>query len=138
MGFSVSAAAAILLMASLVALGMAMTAFGDYTGTVNRAHSSMVDVDLDKINTRIAIAEVNRTAGTIELVNEGTTVIDVRTVNVLLNGTDATGSIAAVSVDSFNDTSVWAPQQHLSVRMDAPLDDVPIKVVAGRGASAYG
>lgn len=123
MGFSVAAAAAILFAGGLVS-------FAVIVGSMETARESLRDAEAKEDtrvaqaqNTRIALVNgsANGTAVDLNVSNNGSVVIHVRSLDVLVNGTLYTGAVTLRAVDGSTATNLWAPGQVLRMIVQAPV-----------------
>ncbi|GAB7019364.1 flagellin [Halostagnicola bangensis] len=129
MGFSTSAAVAVMLIGFLLAAGVlfpAVFAAGSDTGS---AFSAQADQTRDQINTAIDISTFSEIDGepTVVASNDGTTTIDVMKVDVLVNGvyvhydhytTAVVTETAGGETESNGETDIWHPGSDLEIVLD--------------------
>src|SRR6476661_8309323 len=113
MGFSVAAAAAILFAGGLVCFSVVIQAVTHANDDLRDAHLAEDQRTQERLDSHITL--VNGTAnGTVidmNLTNDGSSVIHVGTLGVLVNGTLYTSNITTRTVDGSSATNLWAPGQ---------------------------
>lgn len=141
MGFSVAAAAAILFAGGLVSFAVIVESVETASQDIREAQAKQDLRVADALNTRIALLNGtnNGTAFDLNLSNNGSVVIHVRSLDVLINGTLYTGAVTMRAVDGSNATNLWAPGQvlRLSVQASVPSPAM-VKVVTETGYTFQG
>lgn len=139
MGFSTSAAAAIIFVGVFVSIGMIYPSTAGSVEEVNDALGDQEDRVLEQRNTDITIDDVryNTTSDTVtvNVTNTGTTTLDVNETDLLFDGTiqdtDRTNAVAGVT-----GRSLWAPGETLTVTVTTvPTAPTRVKFVTGPGVS---
>lgn len=141
MGFSVAAAAAILFAGGLVCFSVVVASVETASESVRQAREREDARTLDRAHSNIGLLNgtANGTALDLNLTNNGSVVIHVRTLEVLVNGTLLTANITLRAVDGQNATNLWAPGQtlHLVVRSSAGAP-ATVKLVTDTGFAFFG
>lgn len=121
MGFSTSAAAAVIFVGAIVSLGLLYPATAGSFQQVNDALGDREDRLLEQRNTEVAIdrTEYNATTESVTVVvdNTGTTALAVDETDVLLNGSIRTGNVT-LAVENVSGRSVWAPGETLRITVE--------------------
>jgi flagellar protein FlaF len=141
MGFSVSAATAIIFTGIVVMAGiMSATVFQVY-GDLKDAALAASDAEFDRQRTRIEVlnSTYNSTMVFINVTNSGETTLDARFVDVLIDGAILTEDLATRSV-SGTGSRVWGVHEvmYLEVSYTKAIDGSRVKVVTENGASGSG
>jgi len=140
MGFSTSAAAAVIFVGALVSLGILYPATAGSFEQVNDALGDREDRVVDQRNTAVNVesAEYNATTEnvTIEVANTGTTALAVNDTDTLLNGTIQTETVT-YAVENVTGRTVWAPGETLRITVEN-VSAAPgrVKVVTEYGVAA--
>lgn len=143
MGFSVSGATALLLVAFLIAFGAFYSAT---TGAVDQVQDAQVDQqdrNIEALNTEfeIDVAEYDDTEEelTIRANNTGATVIDTRELSLLVDGELTTFDEDDVELENPDGNEIWIEQQTLVLTIDdsdladTPEDGETVKLVTDTG-----
>ena len=141
MGFSVAAAAAILFAGALVSFAVIVESVQTATENVRGAQGKEDVRVAEALNTRIALlnGSANGTVVDLNLTNNGSVVIHVRSLEVLVNGTLYTGAITFRAVAGSTATNLWAPGQVLRLLVQAPVGGpASVKVVTETGYTFQG
>jgi flagellar protein FlaF len=141
LGFSVAAAAAILFAGGLVSLTVVMQANDSASKDLRDARELADKRTADQLNTRISLINgtANGTAVEFNLTNNGSVIIHLNTLEVLVNGTLLTGAVTLRTVDGASSTNLWAPGQTLHMRLTGALSGpATVKVVTDTGYSFTG
>lgn len=121
MGFSTSAAAAVIFVGALVSLGILYPATAGSFERVNDALADREDRVVDQRNTavRIDVARYNTTSEnvTVEVENTGTTSLAVNDTDTLLDGTLRTENVT-YQVENVTGRSLWAPGETLRITVE--------------------
>lgn len=139
MGFSTSAAAAVIFVGALVSLGLLYPATAGSFEQVNDALGDREDRLLEQRNTEVAIdrAEYNATTEDVTVVveNTGTTALAVNDTDVMLNGSIRTENVT-LAVENVTGRTVWAPGETLRITVEN-VSAAPgrVKVVTEYGVS---
>lgn len=141
MGFSVSGAAAILLLASFIVFSIGFTAAANGLQTVSDAQEANARQDVAQANTAIAIEDVTATpdgAGEIQVANTGTQELSVEAVTVFVAGEVVPPTAVTTTVNGVSDTDVWAPGDTLTLQLSAGTvsDGDRVVVVTEHGIAA--
>ena len=136
MGFSVAAAAAILFAGGLVCFSVVVESVQKATDDVReaRAREEARALDLAHSEMDLINGTANGTAVELNLTNNGSVTIHVRSLDVLLNGTLYTANITLREVDGKNATNLWAPGETLHLIIAAAVAaPVTVKIVTDTG-----
>src|SRR6267142_3611185 len=123
MGFSVAAAAAILFAGEILSFAVVLESIESASDAVRDARARDDDRRVALLNTRISFLNgtANAPAMEVNLTNNGSTVIHLNTIDVLVNGTLYTSAITLRAVDGATTTSLWAPGQTLHLVVATPV-----------------
>ena len=139
MGFSVSGATAIILLAGVLAFGMAFTAGTNSFDVVSDAQDDQSDRLLDQQNSAVDVTSVtfNDTAGELEVTveNDGSIELSVERTTLVVDGELQSASIVETRVEGETDTDVWLPGETLTFVVDADSDADRVKVTAETGVA---
>jgi len=140
MGFSVAAAAAILFAGAILSFAIVLESMESASDTVRDARTRDDERRLAQLNTHISL--INGTANGIaielNLTNNGSSVIHVNAIDVLVNGTLYTQSITLRAVDGVSGTGLWSPGQTLHLVVAAPVGaPAQVKIVTEVGFEFY-
>lgn len=141
MGFSVAAAAAILFAGALVCFSIVVGSVQTASDQVREARGHDDARTADRLNSRITLTNgtSNGTAVDLNLTNNGSVVIHVRALEVLLNGTLYSGNITLRTVDGSSATNLWSPGQTLHLVVSAAVAaPAAVKLVTDTGYEFYG
>ena len=136
MGFSLSAAFAIIGMSIFVAIEIFSTQFSPVIYDFENSNSELIERYLEKIETNINITEVNATSNltnydfNITIENTGSTVLKTNEINVLING----------NVESFqcNDNYIIpCVETYLILKNLNYSGIVRVKIITGNGIEEY-
>jgi len=137
MGFSLSAAAAVLFVAGFFSLSMLLGAYIDMQSSIAEAgHDAIYLIEKER-RERIEILLINE-SGEIRLINSGAEVMKVDSVVVFVNGSAANDLIENIEVAGKTESKLWAPGEVLIIRMRIGLNESKVFVVAGLFGRAYG
>jgi len=129
MGFSTSAAAAVIFVGVLVSLSIFYPAAAGSFEQVSDAMESREDRALKERNSDLRIANATYDDTTdrlrVNVTNTGTVSIDVDETDLLIDGTIRTNRTTAV--ESIEGRSIWAPGETLTIKVN-DLSDVPARV----------
>jgi archaellum component FlaF (FlaF/FlaG flagellin family) len=137
MGFSVTAASAILFAAALISLGNVLVGYSTMQSYLADAQRSVFDHLQDAKNDCIRIVAVDANNSTISLLNSGGRVLLMDDLDVIVNGTMRSGDIESATVTNVGATDIWAPGEELTIRMSCNLHSGRIMVYAGSSAQAF-
>lgn len=141
MGFSVAAAAAILFAGALVSFAVIVESVQTASENVRDAQGTEDARVAEALNTRIALlnGSANGTVVDLNLTNNGSVVLHVRSLEVLVNGTLYTGAVTLRAVQGSTATNLWAPGQVLRLTLQAPVPGpASVKVVTEAGYAFQG
>jgi len=139
MGFSVSAATAVIFAGLFLALGIFYPAMVNSYERVQAADADQADRALDQANSDIQISDVSTTGGsnTIDVVNQGSTALPVNKTDLVINGAYQERSTVATDIDGDSTTGLWLPGETLTLDPSVSLTNGDqIRVVTEHGVSA--
>ena len=140
MGFSVAAAAAILFAGAILSFAIVLESIQAASETVRDARARDDDRRFAQLNTHITLVNgsANGTIIDLNLTNNGSSVIHVNTIDVLVNGSLYTQNITLRTVDGVAGTSLWSPGQTLHLLVAAPFGaPAEVKLVTEVGFEFY-
>lgn len=140
MGFSVAAAAAILFAGAVVSFSILAGSIQQSAEDMRQAEEAARERSQELAVTQVAYANgtANGTFVDLNFTNTGSTVIHVDTLDVMVNGTVATGALTVREVDGVADTALWAPGQVLHLAMIYPAGPgASVRLVTDSGFSFY-
>jgi len=139
-GLSVSASFAIITVAIFIGAAALIEAM-DYTlRTMESGVDEKVNRVVDSARTKFTIvnATLNGTALSLNLTNTGSTVLTVKGVSVLVNGTYVEQDRTNASVEG-KLSNIWSPNEKLKLELNiTAAKDQRVKVVTGNLVSQYG
>ncbi len=141
MGFSVAAAAAILFAGGLVSFAVIVESVETASQDIRDAQAKQDLRVAEALNTRIALVNgsANGTALDLNLSNNGSVVIHVRSLDVLVNGTLSTSAVTLRAVAGSSATNLWAPGQVLRLTVQASVPaPAMVKIVTESGYTFQG
>jgi archaellum component FlaF (FlaF/FlaG flagellin family) len=141
LGFSVAAAAAILFAGGLVSFTIVLQAMDSAQQDVRDARAVEDRRTQELANTRVNLinGSANGTAVELNLTNNGSVIIHVNTLEVLVNGTLYTANVTLRAVNGAATTKLWAPGQTLHLVVAAPVPGpAGVKLVTDTGYSFQG
>jgi flagellar protein FlaF len=128
MGFSVSGASAIILLAGVLTFSMAFTAVSNGHERISAAEDDRMEQHLEVRNSNINITKVNST--TVQVNNTGSVALNASETALITEGTYE--EPASYEVDQDPDTTVWAPGERLTITL-SNTNPNRVKVVAETG-----
>lgn len=140
MGFSTSAAAAVIFVGALVSLGILYPATAGSFDQVNGALGDQENRLLDQRNTDVAIEDVTYNETTDEVVinvsNTGTTTLTANETDTLLDGGLQTANVAR-AVEGVTGRTLWAPGETVTLTV-GNVSTAPgrVKIVTEHGVAA--
>ncbi|TQQ80480.1 flagellin [Halonotius roseus] len=139
MGFSVSAATAVIFAGLFLALGIFYPAMVNSYERVQAADADQADRALDQANSDIQISTVSTTGGNsaVDVVNQGSTALSINETDLVINGAYQERSTVGTDIDGDSTTGLWLPGETLTLDPSVSLtngDD--IRVVTEHGVSA--
>jgi flagellar protein FlaF len=137
MGLGVSAAAAILFSAFIVIVGVAYTTVENTYDSLSDSQSELFERLSERSNTKIEISDVDYDADTITLTNNGSVILDLLELDLLLNGTPSNDAVSSMVVEGDSGTNLWAPSEELVINLSVDIVTERIKIITGNGISAY-
>jgi len=137
MGFSVSAATAIIFSAMALSMGILAVMTTEAFDAVRRAGETRVDMLIERERTRVSIIEVTWANGTLRVnsSNDGSTTLHVSKTLLLVNGLLVTGGVSGDAGVSGSD--LWLPGEVLRLRVSPSVSPSSVKLVAETGVAAY-
>lgn len=144
MGFSVSGATALLLVAFLISFGAFYTATTGAVDQVQDAQMDQTDQRVETLNTEIEIdgqqSAYNESGGDVLRIvanNTGASSLQVEDLSLLVNGQLTEFSLGNVTLSDPDGESLWIPQQTLTIEITGDFDEpVGIKLVTEYGIAA--
>jgi len=140
MGFSTSAAAAVIFVGALVSLGILYPATAGSFEQVNDALGDQENRLLDQRNTDLAVESVTYNRTTDEVVinvsNTGTTTLTANETDALLDGTLQTANVTR-AVGGVTGRTLWAPGETMTLTV-GNVSSAPsrVKIVTEHGVAA--
>jgi len=135
MGFSVSAATAVIFAGLFLALGIFYPAMANSYERVQTADANQADRALEQANSDIRIDTVG--GSTIDVVNEGSTTLPVNKTDLVIDGAYQERSTVATDIDGDDTTGLWLPGETLTLDPDTGLGGVDqIRIVTEHGVAA--
>jgi archaellum component FlaF (FlaF/FlaG flagellin family) len=138
MGLSLAASAAILFSAFVIAFSALFSAVSEFQSEIGATQVGLTNQNLDLSMTAMEFEGVDVGNSTITVRNTGTSTIDLRSIDVLVNGTLVNAHVAWKDVDGDNVTQLAFPQELISIHMDIGLEDAAVKVVIRNGYAVAG
>lgn len=136
MGFSVSAAATVLFIASVVTFSTVIGAVYDLEQAMGDTRAGS-EIMLQEIgDTHVSISDVDRANGTISLLNDGSVVLDPRQVRLFLNGTLVDPSELSYEVEGLPGTIFFNPGETMVLLTGRAMNDTLVWVMTGNGVKA--
>lgn len=138
MGFSVSAATAVIFAGLFLALGIFYPAMVNSYERVQAADADQADRALDQANSDIQISTVSTGAnGAVDVVNQGSTALPVNETDLVINGAYQERSTVSTDIDGDDTTGLWLPGETLTLEPSTDLNNGDqIRVVTEHGVSA--
>ena len=125
MGFSVSAATAVIFAGLFLALGIFYPAMVNSYERVQAADADQADRALEQANTDIRLDDTSTSGGggginslQVTLTNNGSTSLTVSETDLLINGTYIQRSELGTEVDGDSTTDLWLPGETLDITYD--------------------
>jgi archaeal flagellar protein FlaF len=137
MGLSISASAAIIFIASVIVFGNLLAAFDNFEQALVDARRDSTDRQDGVLHDRISITAVDPDNRTVTLLNEGTEILTISSLNLFLNGTLMDDAIVSTSVNGSSSTNIWFPLEALVISVDRSLNETFVQVVDANGVVAY-
>lgn len=140
MGFSVAAAAAILFAGAILSFAIVLESIESASETVRDARAADDERRLAQLNTHISLlnGSANGSVVDLNLTNNGSVVIHINTLDLLVNGTLYTQNITLKTVDGVGGTGLWSPGQTLHLTIAAPVGaPATVKIVTEVGYEFY-
>jgi len=137
MGFSVTAASAILFAAAFISLAALLSGYSDMRSDQNDAERFTYQHLIDASQQGVSILQINATQGTISVENIGNSELATGDIDVVINGTIRTADISDIVIIDTGHSAVWFPGEILQITMDCSLVEAKVMVYAGISARAY-
>ncbi len=137
MGFSVSAATALLFIAGVITFASISGAFYAAEGQLSDAQNTYYNNSIDLKECNATVKAVDIVNDTITILNDGSITIDIFELNVLINGTLCTDDIVSRTIIGYQNSTIWAPQESLLIQLSCALSDARIEVILGDGITMY-
>lgn len=135
MGFSVSGATALILVAVFISLGIFTSAATNGFERVSDAYHADADQQLDRQNTAIEILSLSCSPDlNLTVKNTGTTALRVNDTDVLVDNTYLS-NFSLREVDGDPSTALWLPGEDLHVEATIPDGSNRTKIVTDPGVS---
>jgi flagellar protein FlaF len=134
MGFSVSGATALILIALLLSFGAVYTATTGTFGEIRDAQVDQSDRNVETLNTDIEIeSAIYNGSGNYNLVitvnNTGATTLELNNTDLLIDGDLQTGWRDSATIDGSDTANLWIPQSTLEITIEyAESDPRPDRV----------
>jgi archaellum component FlaF (FlaF/FlaG flagellin family) len=138
MGLSLAASTAILFSAFVIAFSALFGAVSEFQSEIGTAQTGLANQNLDASMTAMTWEGIDAINSTIMVRNTGTSTIDLRGLDILVNGTLVNEKALWKDVDGNNDTQLAFPQELISIHMDLSLVEASAKIVARNGYSVAG
>ena len=135
MGFSVSAASAILFISFAVVFGIVFGAMGNYQYTISDAQQSQMQRLQEEKETQVSITTVDTDNTTVDVANVGSVTLNAQDVDMLVNGTMV--EISNITVLGHPGSNIWSPGEIIRMHVSSNLTDARIKVIVENGIAAY-
>jgi flagellar protein FlaF len=137
MGFSVSAATAIIFSAMALSMGILAVMTTEAFDAVRRAGETRVEMLVERERTRLSILDVFFSNGTLSVnaSNDGSTTLHVSKTSVLVNGALITSGVSGDAGVAGSD--LWLPGEVLRLRIAPSAAPVSVKLVSETGVAAY-
>jgi flagellar protein FlaF len=141
MGFSVSGATALLLVAFLLSFGAFYTASTGAFSQVQDAQTDQTDRTVETINTEIGIdsATYNESGDqnlNITVNNTGASTLQLNDTSLLVDGNYVSDWQDAASIDGDSSSYLWLPQETLNISVSRSPDPQRVKIVTEFGVAA--
>lgn len=141
MGFSVSGATALLLVAFLLSFGAFYTASTGAFSQVQDAQTDQTDRTVETINTEIGIdsAKYNESGDqnlNITVNNTGASTLQLNDTSLLVDGNYVSDWQDAASIDGDSSSYLWLPQETLNISVSRSPDPQRVKIVTEYGVAA--
>jgi archaellum component FlaF (FlaF/FlaG flagellin family) len=75
----------------------------------------------ERSNTKIEISDVDYDADTITLTNNGSVILDLLELDLLLNGTPSNDAVSSMVVEGDSGTNLWAPSEELVINLSVDI-----------------
>jgi len=140
MGFSVSGASALLLVAFLLSFGVFYTATTGAYDQIQNAQSEQTDRNLETINTELNIdsATYNESGArdlVINVTNTGASTLQLNETSLLIDGQYIDDWQTAAAIDGNSDSYLWLPQETVEITVSRDPDPERVKVVTEYGVA---
>ena len=142
MGFSVSAATAVIFAGLFLALGIFYPAMVNSYERVQAADADQADRALEQANTDIQLADATDGGNQLDvtLTNNGSTSLTVSETDVLVDGSYIQRSELGTTVDGDGSTDLWLPGETLEITYNpgGPFNGNRVRVVTEHGVAVSG
>jgi archaellum component FlaF (FlaF/FlaG flagellin family) len=138
MGLSLAASTAILFSAFVIAFSALFGAVSEFQTEIGTAQAGIANQNLDASMTAMTWGGMDAANGTVMIKNTGTSTIDLRGLDILVNGSLANGLVLWEEVDGNNATELAFPQEVISIHLDMDLEGASVKIVTRYGYSVAG
>ncbi len=138
MGMSVSVSTAIIFIAVVISAASLISTFDDIQTTWTDAQRGSQDREMTASHTDIAIVSIDRENGTVEIVNEGQSTLQLGVLDVLLDGRWSNDQVISMEIVGHAGSRLWLPGDILAIQFSEGLADAHIKIVTGNGISVNG
>lgn len=136
MGFSVSAAATVIFIASVIAFSTVIGAVYDMERGMHDARAESEAMAREMRDAHVSIMGIDRANGNVTLLNDGSVVLDPRQVRLLLNGTLMDPSELSYEVEGMSGTIFFNPGETMVLLTGRALNDTLVCAVTGNGVRA--
>jgi archaellum component FlaF (FlaF/FlaG flagellin family) len=133
MGLSVSAAASIIFIASVIAFSTVTGAIFAMEHDLQEAKAVSDEIALETARTHLSLTTVDRANGSISIVNDGCSVLDPRDIWLLINGTLIDPSGFSYSIGNMTDTTFFNPGETMEMFVGTDLIDARICMMTTSG-----
>lgn len=137
MGMGVSVATAVIFIGVILSAGSLISTLDDAQSSWMDVKKAVQDRDMMATQTDIAIKTIDRNNGTVELLNQGSSTLNIRDMDILLDGRWSNDLISSMGVAGHEGSNILLPGETLIIRFAFSLEDADVKIVTGNGISAY-
>jgi archaeal flagellar protein FlaF len=139
MGFSVSAATAILFSSFLYLFMIIFGTVNTTYDTVSEADREEFDRMIERKQTEIELIDTNYSQNVVTITahNAGSSTLDTSEIDVILDGVWASSNITSLLVNG-ESSDMWAPLEDLEIQISADNEPSRIKIITGSGNVIYG
>lgn len=131
MGLSLSGTAAVVFIGGILIFGTLYPTIRSSTSIVEEAKEEWSDFKNEKIRSNVEIESIKNTSYTnVTMNNTGDSVLDIRELEILINGEYSTERIVNSTVEENKEnTNIWAPDQELTLTLDLEMEENEIERV---------